>query len=106
MVFSQWQELGKESVEGGYSIIVPKCGFYLRAAFTIFSSKIAAFIRARLLLEGSFNSKIYGTKKYFKKGARKKFLKISMQRTNSRNLLDTIYDTAPTWEVSMFEHFR
>ena len=35
----------KESVKKLYSIIVHKCGFCLRAAFTIFSSKTAAFIK-------------------------------------------------------------
>ena len=43
-----------ENVEGDYSIMVPKRGFYLRASFNFFSSKSAAFIQERLLLEGNF----------------------------------------------------
>ena len=51
-----------ESVKGGYSIIVSKCGFYLRAVFNIFFIKTAAFIRGGLLLVGGFYSRQYGIK--------------------------------------------
>ena len=51
----------KEAAVKYVSIILPKRGFYLRAAFiNFFSSKIAASIRARLLLEGGFYSRKYG----------------------------------------------